>query len=52
MSQHSYKQLEDAYQRGVNKEHKLSPARMHPMSSQQAGMVRAMIHLEGKDGLG
>ena len=35
MSQHSYKQLEEAYQRGVNKEHKLNPARMHPMSSQQ-----------------
>ena len=35
MSQHLYKQLEEAYQRGVNKDHKPNPARMHPMSSQQ-----------------
>ena len=35
MLQHSYKQLEEAYQRGVNKEHKANPTRMHPMSSQQ-----------------
>ena len=35
MPQHSYKQLEEAYPRGVNKEHKPNPARMHPMSSQQ-----------------
>ena len=35
MPQHSYKQLEEAYQRGVNEEHKPNPARMHPMSSQQ-----------------
>ena len=35
MPQHSYKQLQEAYQRGVNKEHKPNPARMHPMSSQQ-----------------
>ena len=35
MLQHSYKQLEEAYQRGVNKEHKPNPARMHPMSSHQ-----------------
>ena len=35
MLQHSYKQLEEAYQRGVNKEHKPYPARMHPMSSRQ-----------------
>ena len=35
MPQHSYKQLKEAYQRGVNKEHKPNPARMHPMSSQQ-----------------
>ena len=35
MSQHSYKQLEEAYQRGVNKEHKPNAARMHPISSQQ-----------------
>ena len=35
MPQHLYKQLEEAYQRGVNKEHKPNPARMHPMSSQQ-----------------
>ena len=35
MPQHSYKQLEKVYQRGVNKEHKLNPARTHPMSSQQ-----------------
>ena len=35
MLQHSYKQLEEAYQRGVNKDHKPNPARMHPMSSRQ-----------------
>ena len=35
MLQHSYKQLEEAYQRGVNKEHKSNPARTHPMSSWQ-----------------
>ena len=35
MPQHSYKQLEEAYQRGVNKEHKPNPARTHPMSSRQ-----------------
>ena len=34
MPQHSYKQLEEAYQRGVNKDHKPNPARTHPMSSQ------------------
>ena len=28
-------QLEEVYQRGVNKEHKPNPARMHPMSSRQ-----------------
>ena len=35
MPQHSYKQLEESYQRGVNKDHKPNPARMHPMSSRQ-----------------
>ena len=35
MLPHSYKQLEEVYQRGVKKEHKPNPARMHPMSSQQ-----------------
>ena len=35
MRQHLYKQLEEVYQRGVNKEHKPNPARMHPMSFQQ-----------------
>ena len=30
-----YKQLKEAYQRGVNKDHKPNPARMHPMSSRQ-----------------
>ena len=35
MPQHLYKQLEEAYQSGVNKDHKPNPARMHPMSSQQ-----------------
>ena len=35
MPQLSYKQLEEAYQRGVNKDHKPNPARTHPMSSQQ-----------------
>ena len=41
MPQHSYKQLEEAYQRGVNKEHKPNPARTHPMSSRsREGMPR------------
>ena len=35
MLQHSYKQLEEEYQRGVNKDHKPNLARTHPMSSQQ-----------------
>ena len=35
MPQHSYKQLEEAYQKGINKEHKPNLARTHPMSSQQ-----------------
>ena len=35
MPQYSYKQLEEAYQRGANKDHKPNPARTHPMSSQQ-----------------
>ena len=35
MPQHSYKQLEEAYQRGINKEHIPKPARTHPMPSQQ-----------------
>ena len=35
MPQHWYKQLEEAYQRGVNKDHKPNPPRTHPMSSQQ-----------------
>ena len=35
MLQHSYKQLEEAYQKRVNKEHKPNPARTHPMSSRQ-----------------
>ena len=35
MLQHSCKQLEEAYQKGVNKEHKPNPARTHPMSSRQ-----------------
>ena len=35
MPQHSYKQLEEAYQKGVNKEHKPNPARTHPMFSRQ-----------------
>ena len=35
MPQHSYKQLEEAYQREANKEHKPNPARTYPMSSQQ-----------------
>ena len=35
MPQHSYKQLEEVYQRGVNKAHNPNPARTHPMSSQQ-----------------
>ena len=35
MPQHLYKQLEEAYQRGVNKDHKPNPARTHLMSSQQ-----------------
>ena len=35
MLQHSYKQLEEAYKRGVNKEHKPNPARTHLMTSQK-----------------
>ena len=35
MPQHLYKQLEEAYQRGVKKEHEPNQARTHPMSSQQ-----------------
>ena len=35
MPQHSYKQLEEAYQKEVNKEHKPNPAKTHPMSSRQ-----------------
>ena len=35
MPQNLYKQLEEAYKRGVNKDHKPNPARTHPMSSQQ-----------------
>ena len=35
MPQHSCKQLEEVYQRGVNKEHIPNPARTHPMSSRQ-----------------
>ena len=35
MLQHSYKQLEEVYQGGVNKERKPNPVRTHPMSSQQ-----------------
>ena len=35
MLQYSYKQREEAYQRGVNKDHKPNPTRMHPMSSRQ-----------------
>ena len=35
MLQHLYKQLQEAYQRGVNKEQKPDPARTHPMSSRQ-----------------
>ena len=35
MPQHSYKQLEEEYQKGVNREHKPNPARTHPMSSRQ-----------------
>ena len=35
MPQHSYKQLKEAYQRGVNKDHKPNPARTHRMSSRQ-----------------
>ena len=35
MPQHSYKKLEEAYQRGVNKEYIPNPARTHPMSSRQ-----------------
>ena len=35
MPQHWYQQLEEAYQRGVNKDHKPNPARTHLMSSRQ-----------------
>ena len=42
MLQQSYKQLEEAYQRGVNKDHKPNPARMHPMSSRQGKECQEM----------
>ena len=42
MPQHSYKQLEEAYQRGVNKDHKPNPARTHPMSFRQGKGRREM----------
>ena len=42
MLQHSYKQLEEAYQRGVNKDHKPNPARTHPMSSRQGKVCQEM----------
>ena len=35
MLKHSYKQLEEVYQKGVNKEYKQNIARTHPMSSRQ-----------------
>ena len=34
MLQHLYKQFEEVYQRGVNKDHKPNSAKTHPMSSQ------------------
>ena len=43
MPQHSYKQLEEAYQRGVNKEHEPNPARTHPMSSRQGKGRQEML---------
>ena len=43
MPQHSYKQLEEAYQRGVNEDHKSNPARTHPMSSQQGKGCQEML---------
>ena len=48
MPQHSYKQLEGAYQRGVNKDHKPNPARMHLMSSRQ-GKVRQEMPITQTD---
>ena len=48
MLQHSYKQLEEAYQRGVNKEHKPNPARMHPMSSRQGKGCPEMLITQTK----
>ena len=42
MPQHFYKQLEEAYQRGVHKEHKPNPARKHPMSSREGKGRRVM----------
>ena len=43
MSQHSYKQLKEAYQRGVNKDHKPNPARTHQMSSRQGKGHQEML---------
>ena len=43
MPQHSYKQLEEAYQRGVNKDHKPNPARTHPMSFRQGKGHQEML---------
>ena len=48
MPQHSYKQLEEVYQRGVNKEHKPNPARMHPMSSRQGKGCPEMLITQTK----
>ena len=48
MLQHLYKQLKEVYQRGVNKEHKPNPTRMHPMSSRQGKGCPEMLITQTK----
>ena len=48
MPQHSYKQLEEAYQRGVNKDHKPNPARTLSMSSHQEKGHQEMLITQTK----
>ena len=48
MPQHSYKQLEEAYQKGVNKEHKPNPARTR--NTNQTQQEHTPCHLDkGRD---
>ena len=42
MPKHSYKQLEQVYQKGVNKEYKQNTGKTHPMSSRQGLLHQEM----------